>query len=515
MLSLPSLARPTMNINPIRMSFVEHLYHEEETRQSKVAMYRDYYDGKHATQLTDRQRTYLELKAEQEFSLNYCPVVVDSLSERLRVTGFDLNGIESKDAAAEESAMYWRWWQQNRMDAQQGIVHTAAARDSVTYMLVSWSNELQRPVFTHEMACVGSEGVKVHYDPAQRGVVAFASKRWLIERGGDAGNVRRLNLYYPDRIEKYISDGEEDKGIWKRYIDVDAYGNAQIWPTPWTADGKPGGEIVGGVWQPRPDAQPLGVPVYVFKNRDQGLNDGQSELEDVIPVQNALNKTLIDMLATADTGAFRILYLLGDADSSVKVGPGALFRTAQPPTGENSVSFGAIPGEDLRPFIELIDAVAVHIARVSRTPLTAFQMAGGGGNRVSGETLKQVETGLVAKARKCQTDWGNSWEDVLAMARKLHNAFGQNENGYKPLTEDVILSTRWQDAEPRNEEAFLNELKVKREALQVPLEILWAEAGYTPQQIKDMKETEEYQAVIAGMNITIGDGLELGLADAA
>ena len=79
----------------------------------------------------------------------------------------------------------------------------------------------------------------------------------------------------------------------------------------------------------------------------------------------------------------------------------------------------------------------------------------------------------------------------------------------------MILSTRWQDAEPRNEEAFLNELKVKREALQVPLEVLWAEAGYTPQQIKDMKETEEYQAVIAGMNITIGDGLELGLADAA
>jgi len=48
----------------------------------------------------------------------------------------------------------------------------------------------------------------------------------------------------------------------------------------------------------------LGVPVVHFRNNDQGYDYGASELSSVIPLQNALNKTIIDLLASADTSAF-------------------------------------------------------------------------------------------------------------------------------------------------------------------------------------------------------------------
>src|SRR4030067_217864 len=65
---------------------------EAKPRYSKRRQYREYYDGKHETMLTERQRKYLQIKTGQEFNDNYCPIVVDALAERLVVTGFTVSG---------------------------------------------------------------------------------------------------------------------------------------------------------------------------------------------------------------------------------------------------------------------------------------------------------------------------------------------------------------------------------------------------------------------------------------
>jgi hypothetical protein len=136
----------------------------------------------------------------------------------------------------------------------------------------------------------------------------------------------------------------------------------------------------------------------------------------VVPLQNAQNKGLIDLLAAADTTGFRILYMIGDDPGKLEVSPGSWVFTNRPPGGENGAAIGAIDGADLTPLIALKDSIAIEIARVSRTPLSYFQISG----QVAAEgSQKQQENGLLAKVASRQTSFGNSWEDVLKMARRL------------------------------------------------------------------------------------------------
>lgn len=443
----------------VKVSFLEWLATEDQERQDGYNKYRDYYEGEHDAQLTDRQRRYLQIKDDQEFNVNLCPVVVDSLAERLTVTGFM--------AEKGQDEILWQWWTDNRMDGVQKNVHTAAIRDGDGYVMVGLDNEHGRPTFTHEPAFNGTDGVKIHYASEQRQVAVFASKRWRIEseNGDDAGYRRRLNLYYPDRVEKYVSDQRAFEGNWVRYQEE----GDNFWPIPWT-DGS---------------GQPLGVPIIHWRNQGRGYDYGRSELVDAIPVQNALNKSVIDLLSTADLMGFPLYYMLGDDPSALSIAPGAVIYSNKP---ANEVTFGKIPPSDLTPMSAIVDQFKITMAQVTRTPVSFFQISG---HRPAEGTLKQEEAGLVAKAKDRQVYFGNSWEDAMMLARRLAGVYGE------PMDETITISTQWADAETRNEREHLETLKIKKEALGIPLQRLWAEAGYDADEIAEMEESDEYAARLA------------------
>lgn len=425
----------------------------DEDRHDRYRAYREYYDGDHDTQLTDRQRAYLQIKVGEEFNANYCPIVVDSLVERLTVTGF--GGQE------QQEGIFWDWWKRNRMDHLQGVVHTAAVRDGDAYVLVEWQNEQAWPKISFELAFDGNEGMEVHYSRDTRAPM-FASKRWENDDG-----IERLNLYMPDRVERYQRDAGGD---WQ----------------PFAGNGEP----VAG-WNG--ENGPLGLSVVHFRHRDQGYNYGRSDLRDVVPLQNALNKAVIDLVAAADTTAFRVYTMLGDDPSNIEITPGCFIYSERPPGGENGAAIGHIPGEDLSKLIEFKDAFAMEIARVSRTPLSFFQVTA---QRAAEGTLKQEEAPLVSRAKKAQVSFGNAWEDVMAIARRLHNTFGDEPK----LDEEQEINTTWRDPETRNDRTYYETLQVKG-ALGVPQEVLWAEMDYSPEEIDDMKGTDEYQSRQAGRSM--------------
>ena len=461
MLKMPVFMPAAETTDKVKMSFLQYLAEEDSARSAQYQSYRDYDDGEHNTQLTERMRQFLQVKTGQEFNGNYCPVVIDALVEKLTVTGFE---------AGAQSAQLWQWWEASRMDGIQDVVHRSAVRDGDTYLIVEYDNEKEQPAFIDELAYNGHEGVKVHYSKESRRTIEFASKRWQIDHGDDAGYRRRLNLYYPNRIEKYISDSRMDEGNWQRYQAEDD----PAWPLWWTRDGAEFGE-------------PLGVPVIHFKNSDQGYNYGKSEIRSVIPLQDALNKSIIDLVAAADTTGFRIFFMIGDDPSALTVVPGTWIYTLRPPGGPNGAQIGHIPGEDLSSLIKVIDKFTLLIAHVSRTPVSMFQITN---QRAAEGTQKQEESGLVNKARKRHIYFGNAWEDAMAMARKLHNVFGPGPE----LDENQIISTVWGDPEVRNEKEHIETIALKKEKLGIPLEVAWAEAGYSPEQIEEMKQSEEYQA---------------------
>lgn len=445
--------------NIVAASYLTQLTSEELERQNAYLRYREYYSGVHDTMLTERIRKFLQVKDGQEFNYNLCPIVVDALAERLKVTGLD---------AGEQSELFWEWWDANRLDGVQGIVHTAAVRDGDTYVMVEWDAENARPRFVHELACAGGEGVKIHYSKERRGEVECASKRWVIDRGGQSGKARRLNLYYPDHVEKYLSAGGGQEASWRPYLDDTPTGSVQpgqlggcgwYW---WTDSGARGGK-------------PLGVPVVHFKNKDQGYNWGQSELQDVVPLQNGLNKSTIDLVASSDVAAFRILVGRGDKWGGLSVFPGVLLNSEKPPS---EADLYAIEGENPANLIAVVDRFVVATAQVSRTPISYFQVSK---ERPAEGTLQQEESGLVAKAEKCQTDFGNGWENAFAMGRRLANAFG----GQK-LDEKQSIDCQWKEAQTRNELQHLQVLQIKKQ-LGIPDRQIWREMGYDDKKIAEFE----------------------------
>ena len=187
------------------MAYMRWLAADYDEQQTRYLHLRQWYRGEQGVPLTDRQREYLATDSSFEWSLNYLRLPVDLCVERLTVEGFDgPPGIGGDDGVLDE------WWTSSRMDALQNQVHRAAIVDGDTYLLIEWDTENGRPIFSHEPAFDGEEGVKVHYLSNLKRDMTMASKRWGETRFNDNGAVQavqRLNLYLPDRIEKYENTG--------------------------------------------------------------------------------------------------------------------------------------------------------------------------------------------------------------------------------------------------------------------------------------------------------------------
>lgn len=175
---------------------LEALQRQQRDRQRLIGMARDYYNGDHPTLLTDRQREFLHLRDRLKFCMNYCRLVVDAPAERLAVTGF-----QSPDQKV--SAWLWQLWNAARLDAISKGVHLAAIRDGEAYLLVDYDPVADRPRLTLNLADEGEGGITMHY--SDEGQPLFAVKRWRVNAGSEAGSTRRMTIYYPDRVERYIS----------------------------------------------------------------------------------------------------------------------------------------------------------------------------------------------------------------------------------------------------------------------------------------------------------------------
>lgn len=466
------------NLNEAEAAFARWQQFERDERQEKYIQYRDYYDGDHSTVLTERQKTYLQVKAGQTFDANYCQIVVDALAERFIVKGFEADSEDGEpdDNLGGQDGWLWRIWQANHMDAMQGDLHTAVIRDGDTFALVEWDNGRKLPAITHEMAYNGTDGVSVVYQNERRDRVWFAFKKWqaLNDRGEQ---FNRLNIYTDNAIYK-LSDDLRLTPFSRLFYSWKAYreNEADPWPIPWMDSG----------------GRPLGVPVFHFKHKANGYSYGLSRLDNVIPMQNALNKSIIDLLAAADVSAFRILTMLGaepvDSDGNpLKVTPGGFIWSQRTPS---EAAIGHIPGEDSRPFIDLVDSFVMRIAQMSRTPLSYFQATG---QVASDETQEANEGGLVSIARQESTQLGNAWEDVMSMARRLHNAFG--EGG---LNEAALIRTVWDDFKRVNEEAMGRQTaetdNIKATTLEILLnngisrELAAEMAGYPQEIVQRLRE---------------------------
>lgn len=454
-----------------RVAYLSWLAKEDSEAESWLRILREYASGKQTTYLTERQKEFIGLTARNAnylYSHNLCGLIIDTVVERLKLTGFA--GAEEDTAGAVLANVAQTWWEANRMDAVQDDLYEAALRDEYAYLIVDWGPT--GPRWTLNYAYDGTQGVKMHRDPTTAEPI-FASKRWQLYdplRPQETGRTR-LNLYFPDRVEKYISarDGGGITGNlggvayrvgWEEFRDD----GDTSWPIPWI-DG---------------DGAPLGLAVVAFKN------PGGSEIDDIVSLQDLLNKTDLDLIAGADTSGFRILYASGigaDIDAAtgkeraITISPGHMVRITDP-----AGRLGAIEAADLSRMIETCRYWIECIAALSRTP--QYLLRAMGADQPSGESLRMQEIGLISKCERKHGVFGNAWEDVVYLSARLAATFGTEQYTGR-------LQAQWKPVGTRDElrEAQLAQADT---AAGMPLATaLREDRGWTDEQIAKMQADQD------------------------
>lgn len=350
------------------------------------------------------------------FASNISATVVDAAADRLTLTRFDADENETISERA------WELWSANRMDRRAGEVHKDTFRDGNAYAIV-WPDG---PNGSVRLRTNRGRGFAIGYDDEDPDVLAWAIKTWRRHDGS-----WRANVYLRDRIEKYDTLAKSSafplaSQQWRRLRP-----EREPWPLP----------------------NPWGVvPVFHFAN-NAGIGEyGHSELHDVIPLQDALNKAVSDMLVAMERRAVPDRWITGVEipvdDETGK--PKPLFQgymEAVTAIGAPDAKLGQFEAVDLQQFLHVADWFVRQIAVVSRTPTHYIMPLDGGWP--SGEALKSAEASFLAKIKDRQVAFGNVWEDAMTLALRMSG------------TEVEGLSAVWEDATPRSD----NELVMRVQGL--------------------------------------------------
>lgn len=427
-----------------------------DDRNDRIKVYDAYYCGNQPMGFSTPKWRDAFGDTFNELNDNWCRLVVEAVNERMSVTGFRYGDDPVSDKRA------WKMWQDNNMDAMSQMGQLEALVKEEAYGLV-WPDEENpsEPVITIEdpSECI------VEFKAGSRTERAAALKRFI----ADDGYVW-ATLYLTDGLYKFISEKPWDK--------IAGTGQKPRWLQ----------RIVDGENWPLPNMVGDEVPVVPLMNDPRLLSGGVSELVDAIPLQDAINKTIADMLIASEFVAAPQRYATGfkpPKDEQGNVLP--VFERLVDRlwvSSSKDTSFGQFPQADLTPYVKAIEMFVTHFASRTRTPPHYFYL---NGQFPSGAAIKSAETGLVAKARRKMLVLGEGYEEIIRLGFIIQ--------GDRKRSQERSMETVWNDPESRTEGEHID-ATVKKRALGVPLQQLWEDAGYSPQQIERFLKMLEQEAAL-------------------
>lgn len=407
-------------------------------RRKRIDTFNDYYAGKQRNEFVGDKLQDEFGDRLQSLSCNRCAPVVDTISDKLQVEAFqDRSQFDLGDEATA-------FWTENDMELIAGEVHTEALVTGDAFVIV-WPDANGVPVVYRQK----TEEMAVLFDYETRTIVV-AAKAWRF-RGG----YWRVNLYYKDRLEKYISIRPDavlptSDSAWKQYED----------------DGD-------GQW---PIYHDFGrVPVFHFATNARTGEYGKSELQDIIPLQDRLNQTIANLAIAEEYQSYPQRYATGlqvdiDKETGLPIDPfkGGSGANRMYVTPSGDVKFGQFAAADLSQFETVLEGHEKRIARTARVPMHYLIQTG---TPPSGEALKTAEAPFVAKVVDRQRAFGSTWAEMMDFIMlQLTN---------KPSR----LKTLWKSPESRSDSDFWKSAVVKREIGVSPVQIL-KEAGYSDEEIQ-------------------------------
>lgn len=429
-------------------------------RAGYYRLHRDYYEGEHALAFASTKFRSTFGYLFENLRDNLCPPVVDALVDRLQVTGWHAAGNATNPVATLANDV----WTANRA-GRSGQVHLGAARDGDAYLLV-WPGRDTRPRFWPQDAGLMAVEYDDEDDPER---IVRAAKLW--QRSDKRW---RLNVYTIDAEPTDANAAADAPGLIERWVtrrrtdDMSGLEKPARWE-PWLEDAD-GPEV----------RHPWGVPVFHFPNGAPAGQLGRSELHDVVPLQDALNKTIADMLVAGEFVALPQRVLIGiekEVDPltghEVKLDPGAdrIWRITNP-----NGKVAEFTAADLAKFVQVSDSFRLEVCRVSGTPLADMMLSGSVAN-LSGDALGHLAGRMTRKGEDRVGEWTPIHRAAMVLACRMAGATD-------PAALEQLRPT-WAPVEDSDE---LRDMQVAALKLQVG----WSKA----QVLRELGKTDDEVAAI-------------------
>lgn len=451
---------------------------EIRKRAALYALYSNYYRGIHRLTFATKEWRNEFGTIFSAFADNLCPSVIGAVRHRLSVIGFTSMGGADDPAAAgvarpllrrgrvggEDDAadLAWAIWNDNRMDRRQKSIYREAliAGDVA---VIAWpdADDPRRPIFHVQKPdkCV------LRYSEEQPGEVEYAVKAWIT-----TGKKVRVNVYYRDRVERWTSKGAGATGLPEKASSLIEFTGTEQEPEEFELD-NPAGDR---------------VPVVSFGYDALEGEPGRSRLADVVPLQDALNKSVADMLVAGEFQAIPQRVIIGwtptefdangDPKPPWKSGADRILTLAN----ENA-KVAEWTAANLQAFIAEQDSFRSEIARVTMTPLHYLLLTG---QFPSGDALEEASAPLTAVVGDTKDGFGTSHEELMDLGIRIRTGSGAR------------LSTLWEETgSSRNTKAFAETVEIKR-TLGISQKQGLRELGYSDPEIEEMDE-EEQEAKLA------------------
>jgi Phage portal protein, SPP1 Gp6-like len=342
-------------------------------------------------------------------STNLPRLAIGSLAERLRVTGFSNPAV-------------WPAWLANDLDQLSDAAHRDALLFGTSYAIV-WAGKNGSP----QVSVESPKQVTVLADPGSREIVA-GLKRWMTKTTTEAC------LYLSDQVIRLSANSLG--AVATEFKVVAEMAN-------------PFG-CVPVVQLRNAERITVGAPYYY---PERLLDWGWSEVHDLIPLVDGINKLLADMLVSAEFTARPRRWATGielveeprvDKDGNpVLDGNGEQIMDVVSPIPEGHRSmysekpeskFGQLEGASLTGYENAVNVLLGQVMAVGALP--AHYVGIFSDNPASADALRASEASLTARAESRQKMFGRGWEKVGRLMVAV-------QDGSDPQSVDV--RTEWCD----------------------------------------------------------------------
>lgn len=400
-----------------------------------------YYEGTQPEVFLNQRWFKLFRNHRNDFRFNFSKTVVDAVLNRL-----ELDKVETNSTQADEYFSELLESPDIRIDMNEIHKNTLIYGDA--YAIV-WPDENGKMAIDYNSPLT----TVVIYDQENPRKKLFAAKMW--QYADYNKKYVNLNLYFPDRIEKYEGAGE-----------IEYMGSP-------TATGFQLVETIVNPWGE--------IPVFHFRTHKPY---GRPEHADAFGPQDAINKLISTHMMTVDYQGAPQRYALssgGNASEfedfseddtarenlgSLQNGPGQLWYLQ----GVSAV--GQFPAADPATFTNPVNEFVADMAAITSTPIHYFS---GNAYLPSGQALRVAEAPLTKKVENRQMALESTWRDIFLYMLKVEGISASIDVDWKPI-ETVDAVDNW-------------DVAVRKKSVGMPLEQILLELGYDGEIAKIIAET--------------------------